>query len=481
MSTAPATHRELQRGDQVDIYLRMSRDPEHDKLGVVRQERECRELCKRRGWKVAEVHTDDDLSAFSGKKRPGYEELLQRLQSGKIRGLVSWHPDRLHRSPKELEAFIDIIEACGAGVATVQGGEYDLSNASGRMSARIVGAVARHESEHKSERIRAKMLQLQRDGKFTGAGRRPYGYEFIKTKDGKLDRLILREDEAIIVRELAHRYIGGESLLSLVRDLNVRKVPAATGGPWGLASVSRLLKSVRITGRREVEGKPEPAPWPAIITARENRQLLTLLARNHKSGARAQRSYLMTGGLVVCGGCGRKMIGRPINGKPTYGCDKSRGGCGKVWVRSGLVDEVVHTSVIEVVDKPGLAKRLQRGSKDSDPVLDEIERQETRLREVEEDYGTGELKRDEYRRVRDHAKARLEELRKGYEPTLTLDYSSDNPLAIAWPALSLGGRRAVLDAVIKRVRIMPVGHRAGETFKAKDRFDTERVKVDWKV
>lgn len=28
------------------------------------------------------------------------------------------------------------------------------------MTARVVGAVARHESEHKSERLRAKMLEL---------------------------------------------------------------------------------------------------------------------------------------------------------------------------------------------------------------------------------------------------------------------------------------------------------------------------------
>src|SRR5712692_9546394 len=214
--TREQTRRDLQPGDTVDVYLRISRDADHDELAVRRQERECRELCQRRGWRVATVHTDDDRSAFSGKLREGYEELLRRVQLGQVRGLVAWHPDRLHRSPVELERFITIVEACGAGVATVQGGEYDLSSASGRMSARIVGAVARHESEHKSERLKAKMRELKRDGKLTGGGRRPYGYED--------DRLTVREVEAVIVRELTRRAIGGESLLSLVRDLNRRGV-----------------------------------------------------------------------------------------------------------------------------------------------------------------------------------------------------------------------------------------------------------------
>jgi DNA invertase Pin-like site-specific DNA recombinase len=121
---------DLRAGDTVDLYLRISRDPGHDELGVRRQERECRELCKQRGWQVAAVHVDDDRSAFSGKPRPGYEHMLQRLERGQVRGLVAWHPDRLHRSPVELERFITVVEAIGAGVATVQGGEYDLSTAS---------------------------------------------------------------------------------------------------------------------------------------------------------------------------------------------------------------------------------------------------------------------------------------------------------------------------------------------------------------
>ena len=426
------------------------------------------------------MHTDDDRSAFSGRLREGYEEMLRRVQVGQVRGLVAWHPDRLHRSPVELERFITIVEACGAGVATVQGGEYDLSTASGRMSARIVGAVARGESEHKSERLRAKMRELKRDGKLTGGGKRPYGYE--------ADRLTVREYEAAIVREITRRVLGGESLLSLGRDLNKRGIPAATAGPWGLASTSRLLRSKRIAGLRDLDGKDVAAPWPAIITLREHRQLLTLLARNSRAGTRSQRSYLLTGGLIRCAGphvvdarhpdgiCGAAMIGRPINHRPTYGCAKDRGGCNKVWVSAARVDEVVRDAVVKLVDSPGLARRLQRsGGKDADRVLDAITRQEERLREVESDYAHGDLERAEYRRLREQANARLEELRAGFKPTPTIDFGPESPLGIAWDSLSLGRRRAVLDALIAEVKIAPVGVMGGS------KFDEDRVSLRWKV
>jgi hypothetical protein len=261
--------------------------------------------------------------------------------------------------------------------------------------------------------------------------------------------------------------------------------------------VSRLLRALRIAGLREVEGKEEPAPWPAIITAREHHALLTVLARNKKAGTRSQRSYLLTGGLVVCGGCGKKMIGRTIStyrkveGKeehvrisatPTYGCDKTRGGCGKVWVKAERVDDVVRDAVIAIVDKPGLARRLERrAGKVDDRVLDAITRQETRLREVEADYANGELDRAEYRRLRDGARAKLEELRAGYQPKPTIEFGSGNPLGVAWPALPLGRRRAVLDVVLDAVEIGPVGHRKGQHFGAKDRFDGSRVSLRWKV
>jgi site-specific DNA recombinase len=73
------------------------------------------------------------------------------------------------------------------------------------MTARIVGAFARHESEHKSERIRRKHLELAEKGLPNGGGRR-YGYE--------ADGMTIREDEAEIVREMCSRFLAGDSIYS---------------------------------------------------------------------------------------------------------------------------------------------------------------------------------------------------------------------------------------------------------------------------
>ena len=90
--------------------------------------------------------------------------MLSTIEEGAIGAIVTWHNDRLHRSPRELEAFIDLMEHSGVRLAVVTGGDYDLTTPGGRFTARIVGAVARKESEDRSRRVRRKHLVLAERG-----------------------------------------------------------------------------------------------------------------------------------------------------------------------------------------------------------------------------------------------------------------------------------------------------------------------------
>lgn len=135
------------------IYCRISQDREGAGLGVDRQRQDCVKLCEDRGWEVIAVYEDNDLSAYSGKRRPGYETLLGTVRAHSVDVVVVWHTDRLHRSPRELEEWIVAVETAGVMTATVKAGELDLATSSGRLVARMFGAVARHESEQKGERI----------------------------------------------------------------------------------------------------------------------------------------------------------------------------------------------------------------------------------------------------------------------------------------------------------------------------------------
>ena len=112
------------------------------------QESDCRALAASLGCTIVSVHTDNDLSAYSGKPRPAYRAMLREIAAGEVDVVLAWHTDRLHRSPRELEEYIDAAEAHSVITQTVKAGRTDLSTPSGRMLARSLGNFARYEVEH---------------------------------------------------------------------------------------------------------------------------------------------------------------------------------------------------------------------------------------------------------------------------------------------------------------------------------------------
>ena len=79
------------------VYARISSDQEGTALGVKRQLADCRKLAGELGWPVAEEYVDNDLSAFSGKRRPGYERMLADVAEGSRDAVIVYHLDRLTR------------------------------------------------------------------------------------------------------------------------------------------------------------------------------------------------------------------------------------------------------------------------------------------------------------------------------------------------------------------------------------------------
>ena len=286
------------------VYARISSDPNGTTLGVQRQEEECRALIEREGWTIADVFIDNDVSAFSGKVRPAYREMLDAVDVGGIDVIVAWHGDRLHRSPRELEDFVDLVERTKTKIRTVQSGELDLTTPSGRMTARVVGAVARGESEHKSARLKAKYAQKRRSGD-AFSGSRPFGY--------CEDRMTPDPTEAAIVIEITDRLLAGDSLRGIAANLDERNIPTVRGAKWQNSTLRTLALNPRYAGlmaSREGSSKYTTTGvvgnWTPIIDESTHRRLVNLLRDPARRTNRSARRYLLSG-LVRCS-CGATLV-----------------------------------------------------------------------------------------------------------------------------------------------------------------------------
>jgi DNA invertase Pin-like site-specific DNA recombinase len=188
------------------IYCRISQDRGGEKLGVERQEALCRDLADRKSWPVVEVYTDNDVSAYAGAVRPQYDAMLEAIRAGQVDAVLCVDLDRLTRQPAELESFITLADDKRVALANVSG-EVDLSTSDGRFRARIMGAVARQESERKSERLKRQRDQRAREGKPHPTVRR-FGWNDDMSKLDRSEAALIRRAVRDLLAGMSYRAVG---------------------------------------------------------------------------------------------------------------------------------------------------------------------------------------------------------------------------------------------------------------------------------
>lgn len=104
------------------MYGRISEDREGAGLSVERQLEDQCVLFGQLGLCLVGVYADNDLSVFTGKPRPDYLAMLADLDAGRVRVVTVWHTERLHRTPRELETYIDLAERRGIVTHSVKAG-----------------------------------------------------------------------------------------------------------------------------------------------------------------------------------------------------------------------------------------------------------------------------------------------------------------------------------------------------------------------
>jgi site-specific DNA recombinase len=453
-------------------YVRISQDREGAGLGVDRQEADCRELADRLGWTIVRTFVDNDVSASSGKPRPGYRAMLEALKAGEVSGVLAWHTDRLHRRPVELEDYVALCERHGVVTHTVKAGPLDLATPSGRLIARQLGAVARYEVEHASERIRSAQLQAVKDGRWSG-GRRPFGYE--------ADGYTVRPDEAGALVRATEDIVKGRSLRSLAADLNERGVTTSTGSEWKPTELRRVLLNPRNAGfivlRGEVAGE---ASWPPIVDRDTWQACRAILTDERRRTNKGRPRRWLGGGLYRCGVCDERLRASSTKGRPTYRCDVA-----SHVIRSAVdLDDYVTAVLVERLRRPDAVDLLRPVAPDIAPLRMEADGLRARLDELARLYAQGTVDASQLTEGTAALRTQLAEVDAALEraaQTSTMAGFAGRDPAEVWEGLDLKQRREVLELlatvrVYKARKGRPPGWRPGESY-----FDPATVEVEWKA
>jgi DNA invertase Pin-like site-specific DNA recombinase len=263
------------------------------------------------------------------------------MREGTVQAVVAYHEDRLHRHPRELEDFIELADARRVKLATVTG-DVDLSTDDGRMRARIMGAVARNQSDATSRRVRRAFEAKAAKGEWKNGGERPFGYEWSKEKQ----TLVPYEPEAKLIREAAKRILDGESRRRIVLGWHERGLRTSKDKPWSITRLADLMRSPTIAALRTYKGEVvAEGTWKPLID-RRTWEAVNKRLRRVGGGHRGKQRHLLTG-TVVCGRCGQRLsakMRRDYNaaGTRTYKCvSDSAASCGQLTVIAEPVEKIV--------------------------------------------------------------------------------------------------------------------------------------------
>lgn len=458
------------------VYARISSDVEGSGLGVARQLADCRRLAESLGWTVAEEYVDNDLSAYSGKARPAYEQMLDDLREGSRDGVIVYHVDRLTRRPVELEEFVGVLDAAKVTNVRFVVGEMDLGTGDGLMIARMLGAIAAHESATKSRRVRRKMEEVAASGMPHGGSSRPFGYED--------DRVTVRAVEANIIRTLADRFIAGESLRSLAMWLDGEGVQTVSGKTWRTPTIRMMLASGRIAGLREHNGViVGPAAWDPIITEDQRRRILAQIAQRQVSGRRTPQRYLLSS-LLCCGRCGGRLYSSPRKATRRYVClaGPDHGGCGRLTVVAEPLEALIADAVIYRLDTPQLADAIAgRAAADerAAALAENLAADQEQLDEIAAVYADGQITMREWMAARRPIQDRVREAERRLSRATGSDalrglVGAGAGLRAEWGSLNLDKQHAIVAAILDHAVVAP-GTLGART------LDPDRVTPVWRL
>lgn len=464
----------------VAIYVRVSTLEQYKEGYSIKEQIErLTKFCEAKGWAVYKVYIDGGYSG-ANMDRPGLQELIRDVDAGAFDGVLVYKLDRLSRSQKDtLEIIEDIL--LPANVEFVSMTEnLDTSTPFGRAMIGILSVFAQLEREQIKERITLGLEGRAKDGKWTGAGNAPIGYDFVGDSCLKVN-----EYEAMQVREAFELFIQRTPLLRITKMLN-EKGYTHKYGTWKIATVKQVLRRPVYCGLVKYKDEIHDGIHDAIISMDTYEKAQQIFEERNRRNAEYKNSFKYKyplGGLLFCKHCnayyGKKKSHRRKDGtvihkymcysysRPTGFQVKNPDCDNKRWIAEEL-EHIVFNEVTKLAIDPDYIEKQLEESVENNHSAQVAATLKTRIAEIEQSmsrysdlYALGSLDME-------GIKAKVEPLAKEKERLLEqiesleaedekMDADHAKELAQSFgEALEkddLDGQRFILQELIKRIEL----------------------------
>ena len=454
----------------VVVYTRISLDRFGDASAVERQREDALKLVELRGWNLIAEYQDNDISAAGKKDRPGFNRLIESINTGTVDAVVAWSFDRLARNRRDELLLIEACQSHSVTLALVRGSDIDMSTPAGRMVADIMATTARHEIEVKSDRQKRANLQRAKQGR-PHIAQRPFGYES--------NGIDIIQEEAEMLSWGYSQIIAGASLRAVARHWNKQGTLTTAGNNWSGQTVRDTLLNPRYMGYRYYLGeRVAKAVWAPIVSEDIFEAAKAVLTDPKRTTAKDRTIKFLLTNIAECGRCddGSKVsTARTQHGKRNYKCTVR----GNLTRGAEPIDELTEAVIIERLSQPDASKLLESESPkvDLSVLRDESNAQRRRMSEAAQLFADGKIQGSQLQTITSSCEERIGELEQQIAESVTASpltglIGAEDVRAV-WDDLDVSLKREVVRTLFERVVIEPVKQGARI-------FDPASVRFEWR-
>lgn len=242
------------REKRVGIYCRVSTNSTEQLQSLVAQVSHLtRVTATVPQWLLADVYMDIATSK-TGSSRKEFNRMLEDCKSHKLEIVITKDVSRFGRDTVEVLDVFNQLKALGVRVI-FEGNSLDTANTNSDLMVSVIESIAQAENESRSENIRWGIKQWAAQGTSKLYDRKCYGYKH--NEDG---HLVIDEETAKNVKLIYDLYLSGQSVVSIIKELEKRKILSPTGKEkWCKRTIDVILSNEKYTGDVELlkSGKSE--------------------------------------------------------------------------------------------------------------------------------------------------------------------------------------------------------------------------------
>jgi DNA invertase Pin-like site-specific DNA recombinase len=370
------------------LYSRLSRDDElqGQSASIENQEAFLEDYAKKNGF-IPYIKISDDGWSGTNWNRPGWQEIINRIEQGEVSTIISKDTSRIGRDYLRMGLYRETFRDKGVRLICVNDGVDTARGEDDFTPFREI--INEYYARDTSRKIRAINDSRTKNGKHV-TGSVPYGY--LRDKNQK-SVWVLDTEAAPIVERIFRSVIDGKGVTQIADELTadniliptahwtkvgagMRSCPNADPTRWSAATVIQILKKEEYMGwsvlnktvKETYKSKRKPnAPenklifkdaHPAIITEEMFRIVQRLRETKRVPKTHNEDSNPLTG-VLYCADCGHKMYHKQgkssAHHKPhdEYCCSSYRHytrSCTMHYIRTEIVENLILNAIKSVAN-----------------------------------------------------------------------------------------------------------------------------------